>query len=177
MTAARTPDSAISVMSFMKRANSLLKRIAPLQGMKIIYNDIFHAFRMLLLRFSSLGANNEISYSCSEVGDDPFVPCFGCDNGTPRSSFDRRNDPDADDKQNFGFTDRQSAEGFRVTAQQKRIICRRGSTTGRSCRIRASRAAEIRRLGYQQNLRFIQAESYLSQDDIDIIRFFQTLFL
>ena len=126
---------------------------------------------------SQLGANNEISYSCSEVGDDPFVPCFGCDNGTPRSSFDRRNDPDADDKQNFGFTDRQSAEGFRVTAQQKRIICRRGSTTGRSCRIRASRAAEIRRLGYQQNLRFIQAESYLSQDDIDIIRFFQTLFL
>ena len=53
MTAARTPDSVISVMSFMKRANSLLKRIAPLQGMDTCNFDIFYeCYSFLgLLRF------------------------------------------------------------------------------------------------------------------------------
>ena len=74
--------------------------------------------------------------------------------------------------------ERQSGESFRATQQRMRLICPRGSrTNGAGCRIRASRAIEIRQLPYRRIQKFIQAEEYLSGDDIEILRFFQTLFL
>ena len=118
-------------------------------------------------------------YSCNDFGDDPFVPCFGCDNATPRNSFDRRHGfKNANDNSDFLFMERQSGESFRATRQSRRLICPRGSrTNGVGCRIRASRAIEIRQLPYSRIQKFIQAEEYLSGDDIEILRFFQTLFL
>ena len=74
--------------------------------------------------------------------------------------------------------ERQSGESFRATRQSRRLICPRGSrTNGIGCRIRASRAIQIRQLPYSRIQQFIQAEEYLSGDDIEILRFFQTLFL
>ena len=74
--------------------------------------------------------------------------------------------------------ERQSGESFRATQQRRRLICPRGSrTNGVGCRIRASRAIEIRRLPYSRIQRFIHAEEYLSNDDLEIIRLLQALFL
>ena len=121
--------------------------------------------------------NDSIFYSCNDVKDDPFVPCFGCDSSTPRSSFDRRNGFQSGyEDESFHFKNRQSDESFRATRQSRRVICPRGSRTGRRCRIRASRAIEIRSLTYSRTQQFIQAEEYLSSDDLQIIRFFQTFF-
>ena len=120
-----------------------------------------------------------LSYSCNDFGDDPFVPCFGCDNATPRNSFDGRHGfKNANHKSDFLFMERQSGESFRATQQRRRLICPRGSrTNGVGCRIRASRAIEIRQLPYRRIQKFIHAEEYLSDDDLEILRFFQTLFL
>ena len=74
--------------------------------------------------------------------------------------------------------ERQSGESFRATRQSRRLICPRCSrANGVGCRIRDGRAIEIRRLTYSRIQRFIHAEEYLSGDDLEIIRFFQTLFL
>ena len=116
-----------------------------------------------------------IFFSCNGVRDDPFVPCFGCDGSTPRSSFDRRDGFGYEDD-SFQFTDRQTQETFRATRQSRRIICPRGERTSRRCRLRASRQIQIRNLTYLRAQRFVQAEQYLSSDDLQIIRFFQTLF-
>ena len=120
---------------------------------------------------------NWIFHSCNSLEDDPFVPCFGCDDNAPRRSFDRRNDPHANETRGFVFKNPRSGERFWASRKIKRIICRIGSTTTRRCRLRVSRAVQIRRLPYIRVLKFVQAEEYLSEDDIDIIRFFQTLFL
>ena len=118
-----------------------------------------------------------IFYSCNEVSDDPFVPCFACDDSTPRSSFDRRNGVlSGYEDESFEFRDRQTSETFRATRQSRRLICPRGQRTSRRCRLRASRAIQIRNLTYLRAQRFVQAEQYLSSDDLQIIRFFQTLF-
>merc|ERR1719350_1314661 len=99
------------------------------------------------------------SPSCNEVGDDPFFPCFGCDDSTPRSSFDRRNGfQNGYEDESFEFKDRQSGETFKATRQSKRIICSRGNRTSRRCRLRASRAVEIRDMTYAQATQFVQAE-------------------
>jgi hypothetical protein len=117
------------------------------------------------------------SASCNGVRDDPFVPCFGCDNATPRSSFDKRNGfKGGYQDEDYEFHDRQSGETFRATRQSRRIICPRGATSSRRCRLRASRVIQFRNLTYFRALSFVQSEQYLSSDDIQIIRFFQTLF-
>ena len=112
-------------------------------------------------------------YSCNDVMDDPFLPCVGCDDSTPRSSFDRRNGfQNGHEDKSFEFKERQGGETIRATGQGKRIICSRGSRTRRRCRLRISRAIEYRRSTYFQFQRFIQAEQYLSSDDLQIIRLF-----
>ena len=74
--------------------------------------------------------------------------------------------------------ERQGGERFKATRISSRLICPRGSRmNGLGCRIRASRAIEIRQLSYLRVLQFIQSEQYLSGDDLEIIRFLQTLFL
>ena len=113
---------------------------------------------------------------CVNVTDDPFRPCFGCETAAPRNS-DERNENFFDfEDDSFEYVDRQTREVFRVTSQRRRLICRRSATAGRQCVIRVSRAVELRSRNYIQALRFIQAEQYLSEDDVDILRFFQILF-
>ena len=67
--------------------------------------------------------------------------------------------------------DRQSGEMFQATRQSRRIICGTGTNGGRRCRLRIDRAMQFRRITYGRAIQFIQSEQYLSNDDVDIIRF------
>ena len=118
---------------------------------------------------------NTFHCRCIDFGEDPYTPCFGCDFAAPRNS-DGRSDNDFN---NFihDHIDRQTGETFSVTRISKRIICKRGGRSGRRCRLRVSRAMQIRAKTYTRAQRFLQAEQYLSMDDVDILKYFQTLFV
>ena len=102
--------------------------------------------------------------------DDPFRPCFECNNADPRSSFYTQQEHHyVVRKHRYYYIKRQSREKFQATRQSRRIICRRGAREGRLCRIRISRAIQFRRKTYRRAQNFLHAEEYLSFDDLEII--------
>ena len=109
--------------------------------------------------------------------DDPYQPCFQCNNAAENSRFHRW-----DEYRYFGksrndyFLERQIGETFEATSQSRRIICPESARDGRICRIRVSRAIQFRGRSYLRTRRFVHGEEYLGSDDLEIIRFFQTLF-
>ena len=112
--------------------------------------------------------NNKIlfSYSCEGVNDDPFKPCFQCEDVTSRSELPYYA---------YSYIDRQSGEKFQVTRPSRRVVCRRGPAGRRRCRLRVSRAMQLRQTQYGPSLQFVQAEQYLSTDDLDILRYYVKL--
>ena len=109
--------------------------------------------------------------------DDPFRPCFQCENAAQERNFHKQGAHQYFNARNrYYYLERQSGERFEATSQSRRIICPRGSTEGSRCRIRVSRAIQFRRKSYPRTQRFVPAEEYISGDDLEIIRFFQTLF-
>ena len=112
--------------------------------------------------------NNKIlfPYSCEGVNDDPFKPCFQCEDVTSRSDLPHYA---------YSYIDRQSGEKFQVTRPSRRVVCRRGPAGRRRCRLRVSRAMQLRQAQYGPSLQFVQAEQYLSTDDLDIVRYYVKL--
>ena len=109
--------------------------------------------------------------------DDPFQPCFQCENAAQERNFYTQGGHQYLYARNrYNYLERQSGERFEATSQRRRIICPRGATTGSRCRIRVSRAIQFRRRSYSRTQGFVHAEEYISGDDLEIIRFFQTLF-
>ena len=114
---------------------------------------------------------------CDAFMDDPYQPCFQCNNAAENSRFHRW-----DEYRYFGksrndyFLERQIGETFEATSQSRRIICPESARDGRICRIRVSRAIQFRGRSYLRTRRFVHGEEYLGSDDLEIIRFFQTLF-
>ena len=109
--------------------------------------------------------------------DDPFQPCFQCENTAQERNFYKQGGHQYFYARNrYHYLERQSGERFEATSQSRRIICPRGTTRGSRCRIRVSRAIQFRRRSYPRTQRFVHAEEYISGDDLEIIRFFQTLF-
>ena len=108
-----------------------------------------------------------IFYRCAGVDDDIYRPCFQCEDITSRSGV-----PDYA----YTYIDRQSGEAFQVTQPSRRVICR-GPVAGRGrrCKLRISRAMQFRQTRYGSVLRFVQAERYLSTDDLDIVRYYKKL--
>ena len=68
--------------------------------------------------------------------------------------------------------DRQSGERFQVTRQSRRLICRRNPFGGRTCKLRVDRAMQLRVATYARAQQFVQSEQYLSNDDVDFLRYF-----
>ena len=68
--------------------------------------------------------------------------------------------------------DRQSGERFQVTRQSRRLICRRNPFGGRTCKLRVDRAMQLRAATYARAQQFVQSEQYLSNDDVDFLRYF-----
>ena len=110
-----------------------------------------------------------ILYRCDGQNDDPFRACFGCEEDLERKHFFNKY---TNNKNNFSynFIDRQTGERFRVTRRSRRLICS-NRINRRSCRLRIDRAMELRDVTYMRALQSIQAEEYLSADDIDLIRY------
>ena len=67
------------------------------------------------------------------------------------------------------FFSRQTGERFQTTRQSKRVVCRSGRS---SCNLRVDRGAQLRSKDYARTQRFIQSEQYLTNDDMDILRFY-----
>ena len=70
------------------------------------------------------------------------------------------------------ITSRQTGESYEATRQSKRVICQRVNGIFTGCRLRVDRGVQLRSISYPRALTFIQSEQYLSQEDIDIIRFY-----
>ena len=103
-------------------------------------------------------------YSCTSSSDDLYRSCFGCEN-------ESRNTYYAHQRQSFqGYIDRQTGEMYTATTQSRRVVCNQGPQGNRRCRLRISKAMQIRRRSYGRALQFVQSEQYLNDDDVDIIR-------
>merc|ERR1719225_1288445 len=87
--------------------------------------------------------------SCEGVNDDPFKPCFQCEDLRSRSELPYYA---------YSYIDRQSGEKFQVTRPSRRVVCRRGPAGRRRCRLRVSRAMQLRQTQYGPSLQFVQAE-------------------
>ena len=102
--------------------------------------------------------------------DDPFRPCFDCNNADAKSSFyTQEGNQYVGRKHHYYYIERQNREIFEATSQSRRIICPRVADGGLLCRIRISRAIQFRRKPYRRAQKFVHAEEYLSFDDIEII--------
>lgn len=107
---------------------------------------------------------------CRGNNDDSFRPCFECHTTDPRKSFGwGGNNPAWSILQQ-----RYEGDRFRATKRKSRIICSKTAKSGHSCRIRTSRAIELRATSYIRVLQFIQKEQYLTKQDIDIFQYFQS---
>ena len=106
--------------------------------------------------------------SCSGPGDDPFRPCFECEDSSARIIYgkDYYNDSER------SFFSRQTGESFQTTRQSKRIVCRNGRA---NCNLRVDRGVQLRGRSYTRIQEFIQLEQYLTQEDLDILRFYLQL--
>ena len=107
-------------------------------------------------------------FSCDGPNDDPFKACFGC-----QQYFNNfyGNKTSYGNTYHQDYWDRQTSEYFTATKQSRRLICQ-NRLDRRNCRIRIDRAMELRSETYMRVLRFIQSEEYLSEDDLDIIRYY-----
>ena len=112
-------------------------------------------------------------FSCDGPNDDPFKACFGCQQESSNlNNFESLNNQ----TYHHAYWDRQTSELFTVTKQSRRLICQ-NRFDRKSCRIRVDRAMELRSKSYMRILGFIQSEEYLSEDDLDIIRYYHFLYL
>ena len=120
-----------------------------------------------MFKEEQLRIGNMIFYCrCDGPNDDPFRACFGCEENLKRSSFFH------DYTYHFynGFIDRQTGERFRASRQSRRLICS-NRIRRNSCRLRVDRAMELRSRTYMRALQFIQSEEYLSNDDLDLLKY------
>ena len=69
---------------------------------------------------------------------------------------------------------RQANENFQATRQSKRVLCRAPAPNSneRNCRLRVSRGMQLRSRSFARAQDFVQREQYLTEDDIDIIRYY-----
>ena len=112
-------------------------------------------------------------FSCDGPNDDPFKACFGCQQESSNlNNFESLNNQ----TYHHAYWDRQTSELFTVTKQSRRLICK-NRLDRKSCRIRVDRAMELRSKSYMRILGFIQSEEYLSEDDLNIIRYYHFLYL
>ena len=104
--------------------------------------------------------------SCIGPEDDPYRPCFECEGIQSRKVY---GDAHFDNYLEYDFlTSRQSNESFQATRQSKRVVC--GTENGnRRCRLRISRAIQLRGRSYARTQDFIQREQYLSEEDVELI--------
>ena len=103
-------------------------------------------------------------FSCDHPNDDLFRACFGC------QEAERRYGPYPQDYYH-NYIDRQTGEMFQATQQSRRVICGTGPAGRQRCRLRIDRAMQFRRVSYGRAIQFIQSEQYLSDEDLDIIRY------
>ena len=103
-------------------------------------------------------------FSCDHPNDDLFRACFGC------QEAERRYGP-YPEEYHYNYIDRQTGEMFQATQQSRRVICGTGPAGRQRCRLRIDRAMQFRRVSYGRAIQFIQSEQYLSNDDVDIIRY------
>ena len=61
--------------------------------------------------------------------------------------------------------ERQTGETYESTGQSQRIMC----SSGGSCNLNVDMTSQIRGTSYGNALQFAQGESYLNDDDIEII--------
>ena len=114
-----------------------------------------------------------ICYRCTDPRDDPYAACFGCENAAIRSESGLYDEF----YETFNnYIDRQGGERFQVTRQSRRLVCRGGATGARSCKLRIDRAMQLRQTNYARVQQFVQSEQYLSNDDVDILRYFLNFF-
>ena len=106
-------------------------------------------------------------YRCDGPNDDPFRACFGCEETLKQRLYYNKYSNYFYDN----FIDRQTNEVFRRTKQSRRLICSNRIDRS-SCRIRVDRSMELRDETYMRVIRFIQSEEYLSDDDLDIVRYY-----
>ena len=109
-----------------------------------------------------------VLFSCTDVDDDPFRPCFACEGFEARQVYGR----DYYEPIENDFISRQSGERFQTTRQSRRLVCRGGRSI---CRLRVDRAMQFRQRSYSESLQFIQSEQYLTSEDTDILRFFKRI--
>ena len=120
-------------------------------------------------KFSIILVSRAFSFfSCDGPNDDPFKACFGCQ---PYSNNIYGHNTSYGGNYHQDYWDRQTSEYFTATKQSRRLICQ-NRLDRRNCRIRIDRAMELRSETYMRVLRFIQSEEYLSEDDLDIIRYY-----
>ena len=123
-----------------------------------------------MLNITNFSNLNYIS-RCTLPTDDPFTACFGCAREIPVGIYNRpkRN---VDDYSYFNDNiERQTGEMFQGTAQSRRVICGIGPNGFQRCRLRIDKAVQFRRVTYDRAIQFIQSEQYLSDEDLDIIRY------
>ena len=114
---------------------------------------------------------SKIYFRCNLPNDDPYTACFGCENEIPPTVFNRRKKHVYDYFEFNDNIDRQTGEMFQATEQSRRVICGTGANGGQRCRLRIDKAMQFRRVTYGRAIQFIQSEQYLSDEDVDIIRY------
>ena len=113
--------------------------------------------------FNAIWYYQILCFRCEGVFDDPFAPCFQCEDSLARNGMP---------EYSFRYHDRQAREFFRATAISRRVICRRGPGGRRRCVLRASRKAQLRQVGYGKSIEFVHRENYLSPEDLDLILYY-----
>ena len=102
-------------------------------------------------------------FSCTGPDDDPFRPCFACEGFAARKVYGSDYDYGVENN----FISRQTGESFQSTRRSRRVV--RGRN-GRA-RLRVDRAMQMRARTYARTQSFVQSEQYLSDEDVDIIRY------
>jgi len=107
---------------------------------------------------------------CSGPEDDPYRPCFACEGAQARKVYGA----DYYNYIEYDIYGRQANENFQATRQSKRVLCRAPAPNSneRICRLRVSRGMQLRSRSFARSQDFVQREQYLTEDDIDIIRYY-----
>ena len=66
------------------------------------------------------------------------------------------------------INERKTGEMFESTEPNKRVMC----TNGRNCKLRIDKSVQIRGTGYGDCFQFAQNERYLTEEDLDIIKYY-----
>ena len=111
-----------------------------------------------------------LRFSCKGPEDDPFRPCFACEEFQARTVYGAHYNNSIE----YDINSRQDGEdNFQATRQSKRLICSAGATTSAACRLRVSRGTQLRSRNYARAQSFVQSEQYLTDDDLEIIRYYR----